>query len=122
MAEGRVTPLEFTEEKLWDKRLRAQMAKVKVVANDEFEKAFPEKQCARVTITTTDGRKLTHQLDVPKGDPRDPMTIDDLRVKFDALAGPVMSEGRRNELKAAIFAVEETDDVGALMRLTIADA
>ncbi|MCH7873353.1 MAG: MmgE/PrpD family protein [Planctomycetes bacterium] len=121
LAECRVTPLEFTEEKLWDQRLRSQMAKVKVVANDEFEKAFPAKQCARVTITTTKGDKYTCQVDVPKGDPRDPMTLDELQVKFDALAGPIVSEKRRGELHEAVFALESLDDVGKLMALTIAD-
>ena len=121
LAELRVTPLEFKEEKIWDKRLRAQMAKVKVVANQEFEDAFPEKQCTRVTITCEDGRTFTHALDVPKGDPRDPMTIDDLSVKFNALAEPIMSEGRRNELRDAVFAVDTMNDVGALMKLCAAD-
>ena len=121
LAEERVTPLEFKEEKIWDKRLRSQMAKVKVVANDEFEKAFPDKQCSRVTITTFDGRKFTHQVDVPKGDYRDPMTLDELQVKFDALAGPVMTESRRAELKKSVFDLENMADVGSLMSLTIAD-
>jgi len=121
LAELRVTPQEFTEEKLWDKRLRSQMAKVKVVANQEFEKAFPAKQCSRVTITTQDGRKLTHQVDVPKGDPRDPMTEEELRVKFDALAEAVMSESRRNALHKAVFALETLDNLNELMALTVAD-
>ncbi len=121
LAELRVTPQEFTEEKLWDKRLRAQMAKVKVVANQEFEEAFPAKQCSRVTITTEDGRQLTHQVDVPKGDPRDPMTEAELRVKFDALAEAVMSESRRNDLHKAVFALETLDNLDELMALTVAD-
>ncbi len=121
LAEGRVTPAEFTEDKLWDKRLRSQMAKVKVVANEEFDKAFPGKQCSRVTITTIDGRTMSHQVDVPKGDPRDPMTIEDLQVKFDALAGPIMSEQRRTELRDAVFDLDNIDDVGKLMNLTVAD-
>ena len=121
LAEGRVTPLEFTEEKLWDRRLRAQMAKVKVVANDEFEKAFPAKQCTRVIITTTDGRKMTREVDVPKGDYRDPMTDEELQVKFDALAEAVMTEKRRGELRDAVCSLEKLDDVGKLMALTVAD-
>ncbi len=121
LAELRVTPQEFKEDKLWDERLRSQMAKVKVVANDEFEKAFPAKQCTRVTITTTDGRKLTHARDVPKGDPRDPMTIEDLQVKFGALAEPIMTDKRRAELKEAVFTLDAIDDVGTLMALTVAD-
>ncbi|MFQ5424298.1 MAG: MmgE/PrpD family protein [Phycisphaerae bacterium] len=121
IAEGRVTPREFTKEKLWDARLRAQMKKVKVVANDEFEKAFPARQCTRVTITTTDGRSVSAERDFPKGDPRDPMTLDELQVKFDALAEPLLSERRRTVLKDCVFALETMEDVGKLMALTVAD-
>ncbi|MFQ5429580.1 MAG: MmgE/PrpD family protein [Phycisphaerae bacterium] len=121
LAEGRVTPLEFTEEKLWDDRLRAQMKKVKVVANEAFEKAFPAKQCTRVTITTTDGRSLSAERDFPKGDPRDPMTPEDLQVKFDALAEPLMSDRRRAALKDCVFSLEKLDDVRKLTALCVAD-
>lgn len=121
LAEGRVTPLEFKENKLWDERLRLQMKKVKVVASEEFEQAFPAKQCARVTITTTDGKQLSHQVDVPKGDPRDPMTLEELQVKFDALAEPVMSADRRSDLKSRVFDLENCADVGELTVLTVAD-
>jgi 2-methylcitrate dehydratase len=121
VAEGRVTPLEFKEDKLWDKRLRAQMAKVKVVANPDFEKAFPARQCTRVTITTNDGRTFTHAMDYPKGDPRDPMSVEEIGVKFNALASPIMSEGRQKTLKAAIFDLENVKDVAELMKLTAAD-
>jgi len=121
LAEGRVTPLEFKEDKLWDKRLRAQMPKVKVVANPEFEKAFPAKQCTRVTITTNDGKTFTHAMDYPKGDPRDPMTVEEIGVKFNALASPIMSESRQQALKAAIFDLENMKDMAELMKLTVAD-
>ncbi len=122
LAEGRVTPREFREEKLWDQRLRAQMKKVKVVANEEFERAFPAKQCTRITITTTDGRKLVKQRDVPKGDPRDPMTIEDLDVKFNALAEPVLSPQRRQAIKTLVFDLENCTDIGELLKLTVPDA
>jgi 2-methylcitrate dehydratase len=121
LAEGKVTPREFMDDKLHDPRLRAQLGKVQVVANEEFEKLFPAQQCSRVTITTTDGRVVSHRVDVPKGDPRDPMTEAELRVKFDALAEPVMSEKRRGELREAVFALESLGDVGELMKLCVAD-
>jgi 2-methylcitrate dehydratase len=116
-----VTPKQFKEEKLSDRRIRAQLNKVKVVANEEFEKAVPAKQCTNVTITTTDGKTYSHRIDVSKGDPRDPMTPEELQVKFDALAEPIVTEGRRNELKRTAFDLEKLDDVARLMDLTIAD-
>jgi len=116
-----VTPRQFKDERLWDERLRAQMKKVKVVANEEFERAFPAKQCTRVTITTTDGRQFSAERDFPKGDPRDPMTVDEISDKFDALAESVLSKDRRVELKDAIFALDKLDDVGKLLALCVTD-
>ncbi|MEW6253764.1 MAG: MmgE/PrpD family protein, partial [Planctomycetota bacterium] len=116
-----VTPKQFKDERLWDERLRAQMKKVKVVANADFERAFPAKQCTRVTITTTDGRRLVAERDVPKGDPRDPLTLEDLQNKFDALAEPIMSAKRRAQVRDLVFGLEELKDAGKLMKLCVAD-
>src|SRR5690606_34810570 len=82
LVDGMVTPLQFKEERIRDQSLIPVMDKVKVVANDEFESLFPKFQPSRVTITTTDGRSYAKRVDVPKGDPRDPMTEDEIAVKF----------------------------------------
>lgn len=57
----------------------------------------------------------------PTNELRDVMTMDELDEKFNGLAGSVMNERRRNELKEAIFGLESCADVGELMQLTIAD-
>ncbi len=65
------------------------MDKVKVVANQESEARFPEFQPSRVTLTLTDGTRHVQQVDVPRGDARDPMTPREVKVKFDALGAYV---------------------------------
>jgi 2-methylcitrate dehydratase len=122
LADHKVTPQQFTDEKLHEPRLRAQLRKVKVVANEEFEKLFPAKQSTRVTIHTTDGRSFTQRVDVPKGDARDPMSLEELRIKFDALAEPVMSAARREALQHSVFDLENVDTIESLMRQCAADA
>ena len=112
-----VTPKQFKEDRLWDERLRAQMQKVKVVANQEFEKAFPAKQCTRVTITTTSGKTFTAERDFPKGDPRDPMTEEEIAVKFNALGMDVVGEERCAALRKMIMSLDEHNDVDALIDL-----
>jgi 2-methylcitrate dehydratase len=86
LVDGMVTPLQFREERVLDKSLIPIMDKVKVVANQEFEALFPKFQPSRVTITTTGGQSFSKRVDVPKGDPRDPMTEEEIAVKFGALA------------------------------------
>jgi 2-methylcitrate dehydratase len=121
LAEGRVTPELFEEDKIFDPRIRAQLPKIKVKANPEFEAQFPRIQPCRVVIETTDGRTLEHRIEIPKGDPRDPMTEDDLRVKFDALSSPSFSEKRRDQIRRAIFELEKSPRASELMALTVAD-
>ncbi|MGO8718131.1 MAG: MmgE/PrpD family protein [Acidobacteriaceae bacterium] len=115
LVDRQVTPLQFTREKINDARVRAQLKKVEVVADAEIEKAFPALQRAIVTITTTDGRQLTRQLDYPKGDPRNPLSDAEVEQKFDALADAVLSKPAQQRVKTAIWNLEKVASVSELM-------
>ena len=121
IAERQVTPLQFTMEKIMDPAIRAQLNKIVVVADPEIENVFPALQRVIVTITTTDGRELSKQLDYPKGDPRNPLTDKEVEEKFEALAGPVMTAAARRKAIDAIWALEKQASVTDLMRLFKAD-
>ena len=45
-----------------------------------------------MTITTNSGESHSTRVDVPKGDPRDPMTEEEIAVKFTALGGDVIGK------------------------------
>ena len=86
-----------------------------------IEAVFPELQRVIVTITTTDGREVTKQLDFPKGDPRNPLTDEEVEEKFDALADPVLSAAGRQRLKDAVWNLESAASISGLMDLCKAD-
>jgi 2-methylcitrate dehydratase len=121
LAERQVTPVQFTMEKIMDPTIRAQLKKVEVVADPEIEKVFPALQRVIVNITTTDGRAFTKQLDYPKGDPRNPLTDQEVEEKFAALAEGVLSERAQKKLKDAIWHLEKIGSVSKLMALMKAD-
>jgi 2-methylcitrate dehydratase len=121
LAERQVTPVQFTMEKIMDPTIRAQLQKVEVVADPEIEKVFPALQRVIVNITTTDGRTFTKQLDYPKGDPRNPLTDQEVEEKFAALAEGVLSERAQKKLKDAIWNLEKMGSVSKLMTLIKAD-
>ena len=74
----------------------ASMANFTALAVDpEIEAVFPELQRVRVVIKTTDGREVEKQLDYPKGDPRNPLTDQEIEEKFDALAEPILDADAR---------------------------
>ena len=122
LADRQVTPAQFTQEKIMDPTILAQLEKVVVVADPEIEKVFPALQRVVVTITTKDGRELVQQLDYPMGDPRNPLSDQAVEEKFDALAGPVLSEGRRAKVKETIWNLEKLGDVKELTALLVQDA
>jgi 2-methylcitrate dehydratase len=119
LVDGMVTPLQFKEERVMDKSLIPVMDKVKVVANNEFEALFPKFQPSRVTITTTGGKSHAVRVDVPKGDPRDPMTEDEISVKFHALGDEVIGRGQCDQLAKTIMGMEGLRDVKELTELTV---
>src|SRR5438270_907087 len=120
LVDGMVTPLQFKEERVLDKALIPIMDKVKVVANEEFEALFPKFQPSQVTITTNDGKEYSTRVDVPKGDPRDPMTEEEIAVKFTALGGDIIGKDQCKKLQKFIMSIETAKDLGGLFELTTA--
>ena len=54
-------------------------------------------------VMGNDGNEYSEYLEYPKGDPREPMTMEDLENKFNSLAGDKFKEKDLNDLKELIF-------------------
>src|SRR5437899_2606506 len=121
IVDRQVTPAQFEMKKIMDPAIRAQLKKVEVVADPEIEKVFPALQRVVVNITATDGRKLSKQLDYPKGDPRNPLSDAEIEEKFRALAEGVLSAKAQGKLIDAIWNLEKCASVTKLMALMKAD-
>ncbi len=121
LAERQVTPVQFTMQKIMDPIIRAQLKKVEVVADPEIEKVFPALQRVIVDIVTNDGATFTKRLDYPKGDPRNPLTDQEVEEKFAALAEGILSSGSQKKVKDAIWNLEKIASVSKLMALMKAD-
>lgn len=103
IVDKKITPDSFSDEKLKDPRIFEIIDKIKGEPSLEFEKMFPKKQPSKVSITTHDGETYTAYLEYPKGDPREPMTIEELSHKFSALSKGHFSENKLKQLKELIF-------------------
>ncbi len=121
LVDRRVTPAQFEERRILDPRVRAQLAKIEVVADPEIEKEFPELQRAVVRVETEDGEAFEKTVDYPKGDPRNPLTDAEIEEKFDALAEPVLTGPARGRLKDAVWGLDRLSSITELMALTRAD-
>lgn len=66
------------------------------------------------------GRAHSTRVDVPKGDPRDPMTEEEIAVKFTALGGDIMGKEQCKKLQSFIMSMETAKDLDGLFELTTA--
>jgi 2-methylcitrate dehydratase len=121
VVDRRVTPAQFTDRKIMDPLIREQLQKVEVVADPEIEKLFPKLQRVIVAIRTTDGKEHTKQVDYPKGDPRNPLTDDEIEQKFDALAEPVLTAASARKLKEAVWDLDALGSISDLMAMLKSD-
>ena len=91
--------------------------KVRTRIDPKAQADFPEEMSASVQIKTARGAYETY-VRVPKGEPKNFLSADELRAKFDGLTAPYLSARRRDELAGALLALEQAKDIGAVLRLT----
>jgi 2-methylcitrate dehydratase len=80
---------------------------------------FPAKQPSKVVITTKSGQTYSEYLEYPKGDPREPMSLEDLDNKFNALTSSLLSSARQNEIKEMVFNAEQFSAKEFMNKLSI---
>ncbi len=119
LVDHQITTNSFSDEKLRDERIWAVIDKIKGEASEEFEKMFPAKQPSKVVVRTTDGREYSEYLEYPKGDPREPMTMDDLTAKFNSLSDALLSADRQTEIREMIFACESMQIRDLMQKLVV---
>lgn len=90
--------------------------RVKLVAEPEFGLGGRQ---AVLEIHCRDGRVLRHRSEEPKGEPTNPLTVEELKSKFEGLAGMVLADKvlvRR--LSDRIMSLENDPEAGTLPAMT----
>lgn len=117
LVDGKVVPASFKESKIRNPKILAAAQKVKGVIDEELEKLFPAMQPTIVKIRMKDGREYTRRVDYAKGDPRNPLSDEELLVKYKSLS--VLPPDRDERLLDTVWNLEKVKDVADLMRLTV---
>jgi 2-methylcitrate dehydratase len=114
-----ITPLQFKPEKISNRELLALIQKIKVVADKNLEKEFPAMQPSIVDIKVKSGEEFSQRVDYAKGDPREPMTDDDLKDKFYGLTAEFMEDDQRKNIHDMIFDMENVASIKEFMKAMI---
>ncbi len=121
IVDRKITPQQFTKEKIMNHAIRSMLNKVEVVGDNKIESVFPKLKAAEVEISLNDGRSFSKWVDYPKGDYRSPMSREELWIKFSSLSDPVVSRSRQQEIGDKIWHLEQVAGIGELMALMVAN-
>lgn len=116
LVEGKALLAQYTDRKLRDARLKRLCSLTRV----EAVEGLPRGVSCQITITLDDGKRFASQVDYPKGSIQNPMSDQELRGKFESLAGPVLGARRAAALADAAMDVERLKDISSLMKLASA--
>jgi len=117
LQDGRVTLQSFGPTRLQDPAVRDLMKKVRVVREPAFVDRYPVAMPTRITVRTREGKSYTKQKDVPLGHPGNPMSDQELEVKFRRLVARRLGQTRTERLIRLIWQMDTMKDISALMPL-----
>ncbi|CAA9495345.1 MAG: Immune-responsive protein 1 [uncultured Rubrobacteraceae bacterium] len=83
---GRAGITEFTEEALRDQEIRDFHDRVEMVLDPEIDAAYPERWIGLVEVEKIDGELIESRVDVPKGDPGNTLSREEIEEKARRLA------------------------------------
>ncbi len=103
-------------ELLQDPGIRALLPRIACEWDADVQAEFPANMAGKLTIVTA-GQTYERFVQVPKGEPGNFLTQDELRQKFMALSGAVLGENHAAHLADAVLAIDTAPRVGPLLRL-----
>jgi 2-methylcitrate dehydratase PrpD len=95
ISDGMVTEAQFTKERIADTRLHDLAAKVKVTPDEVLDSVYPE-DCrpTSVRVKLKDGSTYNERVDLPWGEPRNPMSDESLFEKFTEWSSPTVDHDK----------------------------
>lgn len=117
LLDGTVTPRQFDEAHLRDPRLRALLAKIEVVANDEFTRAYeklPVEHHTRVSVVTRGGERLTGEAGGSQGDLAQPKSDAQIGEKFLGTAEAFLGAQRARAMLERLWRLERLESAAEI--------
>jgi len=106
---GKVDNATYSAKSLADPKTLAFLKRIKVREDMELTAMYPEHIANRVTLRLRDGRTVTVQVDDPKGHPNNPMSKEEVEMKFRRLAAKGLSESRVKKILDYVWSIEKHD-------------
>ena len=115
LLDGQVALRQFADDRVMDARAQELLRRVEYVHTGDVTGAEMLATPEVVTIELRDGRKLSHEVLVAKGAPRNPMTAEELAAKYRDCASSVLSAEDVEKSLNVVSRLEDVEDIAELM-------
>ena len=112
---GRLGVDEIELPALADSRVRRLLGVMTLTEDHELSRRFPAERWARVEIGLKNGRAIRSEPAEARGDPENPLSDEELREKYFALAAPVLGQPRAEHIEQLVNALPDDGSLSALV-------
>ncbi len=104
----------FRDELLFNPDIRELAEKIEVIPSADLEKDYPSIMPAVVSLITTDGKYYEERCDMARGGITDPLTLDEIKRKFNDLTSVVYTTEQQEKIWDFIWHMEEQKSLAPL--------
>ena len=115
LLDGTVSSESFSDERLADPRVRSLLDRTTLRMDPELDKGYPEGIPNRITVTTSDGRKLVGEQSYPRGHFHNPMTDAEVEAKLLSNVEGRWSEAQSRRVIDLMWGLEQQSSLDALL-------
>jgi 2-methylcitrate dehydratase PrpD len=108
---------EFKKETFTDPAILELASKVSAEFDPEAEKVYPKAYPATMIAKMKDGSEVTAHVDYPKGDPENPVTMEEVEAKFTMLTEDYLDSDKRKKFIETVKSIEQLDDISVIADL-----
>lgn len=121
LVDGKINLNTFTDEMVRRPIIRAVMSRVQLQVREDIPiylgSLLPERAGNPITIRLKDGRVYENQVNIPRGSPGAPLTIEELLNKYRDCAKGVLSPEQVEHSIRLVLTLEEVKDISELMKV-----
>ena len=114
---GEVWLEHYEPERIRDQKVLSLLKRTRVYVDPDIDRLYPKAIPNKVRVKLRDGREAECRIDYPKGHPMNPMSFEDVKLKFERLAKPYLTRDRIETIVSSIMKIEEIDDMSKLLRI-----
>lgn len=117
LLDGQVGPEQLSDARIAEARVHELARRVTIDEDPAFTEMYPEKTSTAIEVHLKDGVTIKQFVEIPKGDPRNPLRPEEVQAKFVRLTKGLLSSPTQKKLIQAVDRLEGMKDIVSLTRL-----